>query len=158
MIDASRVVDELQQSPYFRGIPANVLHSLAIQVEERRYRPGQSIVARGAAPGGMGMVSAGTVEVLRPGSRGEAVVTSRLGAGMWLGVVELLEGGPGQASWVAADRVQLWWLSDKVSRRVLGDLGPVGSALRRALILTLSRQLLAANDFLRTTSAQTEGG
>ena len=133
MIDASRVVDELQQSPYFRGIPANVLHSLAIQVEERRYRPGQSIVARGVAPGGMGMVSAGTVE-------------------------ELLEGGPGQASWVAADRVQLWWLSDKVSRRVLGDLGPVGSALRRALILTLSRQLLAANDFLRTTSAQTEGG
>lgn len=153
MIDAAKVVAGLQQSPYFRGIPASVLHGIAIQVEERRYRAGQTIATRGSPPGGMGVVAQGVVEILRPGSQGEAVVTSRVGPGMWLGPVELLEGGPGQASWVAAERVVVWWLPEPVSRRLLGDVGQAGSALRRGLILALSRQLLAANDFLRRTSS-----
>ncbi len=152
MMDANRVVLDLQNSPYFRGIPPAVLHGIAVLVERREIKPDKVVVERGKPSKGMCMVASGTMEILRPGQRGEPVVTSRVGPGMWLGAAQVVEGGFSQSTWRSKERTVLWWFDDTVCRRLLGDLGQAGTAFRRALILSMSGQLLAANDFLRKTS------
>jgi len=154
MMVASDMVRELMKSAYFKGIPSTVLHAIAVWAEDRRWRTGSRLGHRGQPAEGILIVLQGAVEVRRPGLDGVERTTAVAGSGMIVGAVAVVEGGPNLASYVAVDNGRGAWFPLAPARRLLGERGAAGSAFRRALILSLSQQLLGATSFLNRVASR----
>ena len=150
MIFEIDIVPELQRSSYFRGNPVGVLHGVAVLAEARRWPAGEVLAALGAPPEMIVVLVGGSVEVRRLGPKGQERISAQLTTGMIFGHLGVVADTPIEATWVAGDSGAAGIVWPKaMARRLLDDEGAAGSTFRRALILALSGQLQAANDFLR---------
>lgn len=71
--------------------------------------------------------------------------SANFGVGMLVGQLDLLNGAPSAATWVAPVPGAVLVFEAGPFRQLVADEGAAGSAFRRALILSLSEQLRSAN-------------
>lgn len=147
-MSSTDIIRALARSPYFRGIPTEVLHAIAMHMVLQPMAAGEMLCTRLQPSEAVWLIADGRVEVRRlQGYRGRRVEVpvSILKPGMFFGHVGLLAEQPRTASWVAASPGMLARLDRKPFERLLADPRMAGSAFRRALILALGNQLQAVN-------------
>lgn len=128
----------LERSPYFKGIPTAVLHGVSMFTEERVFRAGEVLLRQGSPADAAFLVAAGEIGAEGPGG-------DVFGVGSLVGHLDLLNGGAASATWVARAPGAALTFTGDLFQKLLAERGPSGSAFRRALIISLSEQLRAAN-------------
>jgi CRP-like cAMP-binding protein len=83
--------------PFLKRLPSNLVQSLRRVSDERLYRPGDDIITQGSEASSLFMVDEGEVEVVKSGSREEAVLAI-LGPGEVFGEMSILTGDPTSAT------------------------------------------------------------
>lgn len=143
----------LERSPLFRGIALPVLHSISMFSEARALRAGEVLAAAGRPAIAAWLVAAGALRA-EPLIEGKRTLTdgpatdpgaTNFGVGMLVGHLDLLNNAPSGATWVAPIPGAVLVFEAGPFQQLISDDGAAGSAFRRALILSLSEQLRAAN-------------
>lgn len=126
----------LERCGYFRGLPVDVLHGLSMFAEEQVFRAGEVMLPQGRVPEHILVVASG--EVVVDGAE-------PFGPGALVWHLDLVNGTPATQTWTARANTAALAFSSGSITQLLAERGPTGSCLRRALILSLSDQLLTAN-------------
>lgn len=160
-MSTNEIIRALARSPYFKGIPTEMLHAIAMHMTLQPMNVGEVLSTRLQPSDAVWLIADGRVEVRRlQGYKGRRleVPVSILKPGMFFGHVGLLAEQPRTATWVAASSGMLLRLDRKPFERLLADPRVTGSAFRRALILALGSQLQAVNsrlnDFIANPTAE----
>lgn len=145
-------VRALERSPFFRGIPEHVLHAISIFAEAEQARDGEVMLKAGQEPGRAFFVVQGQMGVALPpepprpeGARPPEARPESFGPGALVGHVDLLNQVPSSVTWVAQGNTTVLVFEAPHFRQLVKDNGLPGSVFRRALIMSLSNQLRAAN-------------
>ena len=140
----------LAASPLFRGVPESVLHAISMFAEPRLLRAGETLARQGEPAKAAWLVASG--EILALGSaldtRPPNAHPDSFGPGSLVGHLDILNEGPCSTTWMARPASGVLTFEAGAFRQLAGERGPTGSAFRRALIISLSEQLRAANKAL----------
>lgn len=127
----------LERCTYFRGIPVQVLHGLSMFVEERSFRAGEVLLKQGQVPDAVLVLASGEVTA----DAGADPFTP--GALLWH--LDLVNQTPASVTWTAKVTASALAFPAAAVQTLLAEQGPTGSGFRRALILSLSDQLVTGN-------------
>lgn len=130
----------LERSPGFRGIARPTLHAVSMFCEEVQLRPGEILGKKGETPEAAWLLMSGQLE-----ARDAAGPVASYGPGALVGHLDLLNEQSCSATWTAVTALSALAFSRESFRQLIADGRLPGSAFRRALIISLSDQLLAAN-------------
>jgi CRP-like cAMP-binding protein len=92
----------------------------------------------------------GAVRVLKKGHRGEDMELAQIDAPALLGHMSLVDKSNRSATCVAADACQLLVLTQRTYATIFMESSARGTALRRLLLSSLTRQLISGNDRLQS--------
>ena len=116
----------LEKVPLFKGADPVLLHSLAMTLTPEVFCPGEVIIKKGDASGGMYIISRGDVEVV--GDAGQVMRT--LTGGDFFGELSLLNAQPRTATVRAADSCDLFVLDKADFDKVLKERPEFADKLR----------------------------
>ena len=126
----------LERCAWFRGMPVEVLHSLSMFAEQRSYRAGEVMLAQGKVPDCVLVLASG--EAAPEGAE-------PIGPGALVWHLDLVNQTAVTETWTARVATTALAFTASSVNQLLAEQGKTGSSLRRAMILSLSDQLLTAN-------------
>jgi putative ABC transport system ATP-binding protein len=133
LVRASSVACEfLQKCPLFGRLTPRTLAQVADQMTEEEYSAGAAIIRQGEAGEKFYLIKSGTVDVIVGDGETRRVVAS-LGPGNYFGETSLLTGAPRNATVMAKERVQVYWLDKEDFQAVLQVSASFEEELRKAL-------------------------
>ncbi|KAK9463414.1 uncharacterized protein V1516DRAFT_693960 [Lipomyces oligophaga] len=136
----------LKEMPLFATLPSNILHTLALSVEPRRYAPFELIIRQYCPGRELFFVSSGTVEVLDEKNN---QVKARLSKGSHFGEVTFLSLAPSRTASVrSVTMVECLTLTGQALNDVLKDYPDIMKEIEQT-----ARQRLASNRDEPTDSA-----
>jgi CRP/FNR family transcriptional regulator len=136
------VIDFLQASPVFAGLPARELESLAATAREESCRAREYIFHEGDPALWLYLVKTGHVRIVRHSRVGKDVVLELLGPGEIFGGVAVIERRPYPASAQATEPSDVV----KIPADVILGLAERHPPLVREMALLIGRRLRAAHD------------
>lgn len=137
--------DVLQDVPGLHGEPEEILDTLASYVKLRRTKRGEWICREGEAGESLFVIGEGTADVIKESQSGRPFRVAELTPGVLFGHVAVVTEGLRTASVQARSEVVLLELPATAIRSLISEAElRVGSPVRRALIVALSRQLHSA--------------
>lgn len=128
----------LERSPYFKGLPVSTLHALSMFADELSFKVGEQVIKRGEPASAIYLLHAG--ELVAEGAGGDVV-----GAGALVGHMDVVSGQPASVTLTAREVGIAVVFTQASVKRLFEDRGAAGSAFRRAIIMSFSDQLRAAN-------------
>jgi CRP/FNR family transcriptional regulator len=144
------VIDFLQASPVFVGLPARELESLAATVLEESCRAREYIFHEGDPALWLYLVKTGHVRIVRHSRGGKDVVLELLGPGEIFGGVAVIERRPYPASAQATEPSVVV----KIPADVVAGLAERHPSLVREMALLIGRRLRAAHDSVKSLSVE----
>lgn len=135
----------LRQTRMFGDAPIDALRSLGQVMEQFSFGPGAFLCTQGEMGETFFVLASGKVEVLIGTPDGGVEQLAQLQPGAAFGQMALVSDEPRMASCVAVDKVAVVTLSRDAFEPIAVADTPAGSALRVALIRSLSEQLAYAN-------------
>ena len=135
----------IERSPLFRGIPERAVHALSMFCEPVTLRDKEVLAKAGAPTGTIWLLLSGQIAVEPPVDAGLGDEPVVLEPGVLVGHVDMLNQAPLAATFTARGGAVLLAFGAASVKRLLKEDALPGSAFRRALVISLSNQLLAAN-------------
>jgi cytochrome P450/CRP-like cAMP-binding protein len=137
-----------QSAPGFEAELADILPDIApetlaqaaVQAETHRYAPGDLIIRQGEAGVEFHIITAGVVEVIKAGGRGDSQVVARLGEGEYFGEIGLLQGTLRTATVRAETAVETVVLGREAFTRLVAE----GDLTSREIAAVIRRRLVSA--------------
>lgn len=133
-------VAALERSPCFRGINPQVLHAVSMFAGEIQLQAGETLSKRGEPCAAIWLLVSGRIAARDTGG-----APTSFEAGALLGLPDLLNARPCSASWVAEIPTAALVFDGAAVSTLSQDARAPGSAFRRAMIISMSDQLLEAN-------------
>lgn len=128
---------------------------LADLLERVTYEAGRALILEGQRAPGLFMLLGGQLQVERTlGGVTDRTLATDIPMGEWFGQVSVIDGLPATASVVAADTVEVAYMSRADFFALLAEGDALGTRLLRALLRNLSTQLARVNDVLVDLHAQ----
>jgi CRP/FNR family transcriptional regulator len=146
---AAGVVEFLQASAVFAGVPPRELAALAALAHDETYRARDFIFMEGDPADWFCLVRSGRVKVLRQSRGGKEVVLELLGPGEPFGGVAVIEGRPYPASAQATEASVVL----KIPREPIVALTERHPGMIREMALMIGRRLRAAHESVRSLAA-----
>lgn len=135
----------LRQTRMFGDAPMDALSALADAMEQFTFGPGAFLCTQDEVGETFFVLASGKVEVLIGTPDGGVEQLAQLQPGAAFGQMALVSDEPRMASCVAVDKVSVATLSRDAFARVAAGEDLAGSAMRVALVRSLSEQLAYAN-------------
>ncbi len=127
------------------GVRVEDMLAMVAGCEQRSLGDGQVLCTEGEPGASLFILIQGRIRVMKKDPRGNQRELAVLDAPALLGHMSLVDGSPRSATCLAAGPVQLVEMSRRVYDFRIGELGPPGTALRRLLLSSLTRQLVRGN-------------
>lgn len=133
-----------------RGVKAPDLARVLAACDLKRLSPGDALCSEGEPGDAMFFVLDGTVVVTRQDPSGQPRELARIPGPAVVGHMALIDQSKRSATCTAGDRTVVATLSRATWARLIQDRTPSGTALRRLLCASLTRQLVGANAQIRS--------
>jgi CRP-like cAMP-binding protein len=147
---SSEVIDFLQASPVFAGLPARELESLAATAREESCRAREYVFHEGDPALWLCLVKTGHVRIVRHSRVGKDVVLELLGPGEIFGGVAVIERRPYPAAAQATEPSVVV----KIPADVVVGLAERHPPVVREMALLIGRRLRAAHDSVKSLSVE----
>lgn len=128
-----------------RGVKINHLAQVLAAARLRRLGNGDALITEGEAGDELYFLLDGSVRVQRRDSKGRMRELAVMQAPCLVGHMSLVDNSPRSASCLAEGRTVVAALDRKTYNDILTEASPRGTALRRLLLASLTRQLADAN-------------
>ncbi len=142
----------LEKNPA-RGVSAEDLARVLASAEMRKMSQGEVLCSEGEPGDALFFLLDGSIRVTRTDPHGRERELARIDAPSLVGHMALIDNSPRSATCIANDRTVVARLDRKMWTRVLHEPSERGTALRRILCASLTRQLVGANEQIRTMLA-----
>ncbi len=144
MKELTRILELLQQTPFFSGLVAEELQACARHFTEIRFMPGDNIFLRGDPGSHLFLVADGRVKLSIISEDGRELSVRHASEGALLGEIAVLDGGERSADAVAMTPVQAF----SMRRDRLTELAAVYPRLSNGIIAFLCQRLRETTDQL----------
>jgi len=132
-----------------RGVTPAALAQVLDATSPRRLAAGQRLCEEGEPAEQMWFLLRGTVKVLRRDTAGAERELARVDAPAMVGHMAIIDGSPRSAACAADGEVELAALDRRAWNSLLTEPSARGTALRRVVCASLTRQLVGANERVR---------
>lgn len=144
---------DLHELDLFRGRKEETLVALRDCMQQRTYKPGEQIFARGDAGDELFLIRRGEVRILLPIDKMHSHHISTLGRGVFFGELSFLDGCPRAATAVAFGEVDVFVLSRPAFNQLEGEHRQAALKLLEGLAVALSGRLRSAYTEMRALEA-----
>ncbi len=135
--DLARLIDQLQESRWFRRIDASVWGDLTLRLGHVRLAPGETLFDQGDAGDGIYVVLAGRLKAYKVEDDGSEVPLGEMAAGSTVGEIQVLTGGTRTATVRAVEPSEL----ARISTAVFDELLRRSPETRREMVAVNERRL-----------------
>jgi CRP/FNR family transcriptional regulator len=118
-MDSNQIFNVINQSYFFSGLPAQVIHEIAVGTRLKVFEKDEMIFFEGEACQGLHILQSGTAKLYRQAPNGRELTIRSLEAGASFNEVPVFDGGTNPVNAVAREHAEIWIVDPQVIRRVL---------------------------------------
>ena len=125
------LTDQLKNIPMFRGLPEKDMETLAQEVAERTFAPGETLMRKGDVGDSLFLIVEGGVKIVSEKTPGGTLILNRVGPGETIGEMSLLEQTSRSATVIADSPTKTLELKHEAFLKLLQHRPELGLALIR---------------------------
>jgi len=129
---SAEILDQLQETFLFRGLPKEVLQAVAAQASIRKITDGETLIREGDAGDSLFMIHDGWVKIVTKDARGAELIINKCGPGELIGEMALLDRAPRSATVVAISPAEVLELRHGSFQELLNQRPDLSLSLIRA--------------------------
>ena len=133
------VIRHLRRIDLFANLASSELKQISRQVHGLRFRPGEIICFAGQPSQSLFMIEMGEVKRMGAGPNGEPIMIDILGPGEAIGVQEIVQNAPYNATAQSIDEVELWTIDKSHFQRMMETYPALAITITRMMAERLMR-------------------
>ena len=138
---AEQILGLVGRAPFFAEFERNDIDQLAAYMAIYNAQPGQAIIREGDDGDFMLLIVSGAVDIFKTNAQGERQLMTRVGPGMTLGEMSMIDGEPRFATCIAADSTVFSVLTRDAMANIILENPSLGAKILIKLVTMLSQRL-----------------
>jgi CRP-like cAMP-binding protein len=138
---AERIAELVGRSPFFAEFERDDIEVLADYMQVYNAQPGQALIREGDEGDFMLLLISGAVDIYKNNAQGERQLMTRVGPGMTLGEMSMIDGEPRFATCIATDQTIFAVLTRDAMANIILERPSLGAKILIKLVTLLSQRL-----------------